>query len=240
MLAVSLDSMLLIDIETVSQYNDFCNMPSAWKDLWAEKVVRQLVEDETPELFYAKRAAIMAEFGKIICISAGYFINDKGRIALRVKSFYGYDETILLKSVIASFNQWQSSRKTASFAGHNIKEFDIPYLCRRMLINGIAIPPYLYFQSMKPWETNIIDTMQLWKFGDFKNYTSLNLLAACMNVPSPKEDINGSQVGEVYWRENDLERIATYCQKDVITLTQVYLRMTRESLILAENIEIKN
>lgn len=238
MLTVPLESLLLIDIETVSQYDHFDNMPSVWKDLWVEKTARHLAEDETPESFYPKRAAIMSEFGKIICVSAGYFIIDNGRVKLRVRSFYGDDEAILLKSVIVSFNQWQSSKKVAAFAGHNIREFDLPYLCRRMLINNIAIPAYLDFQSMKPWETNIVDTLQLWKFGDFKNYTSLKLLAACMNIPSPKEDIDGSQVGEIYWKQNDIERIASYCQKDVTTVAQLILRFRQMPLLQKEDIVI--
>lgn len=238
MLTVPLDSLLLIDIETVAQYNDFNSVPLLWKELWIGKIARLLTEDETPESFYPKRAAIMAEFGKIICISAGYFTNDNSKINLRVKSFYGHDEATLLKTVVASFNQWQSNKKVACFCGHNIREFDIPYLCRRMLVNNISIPAYLDFQSMKPWETNIIDTMQLWKFGDFKNYTSLNLLAACMNVPSPKEDIDGSQVGEVYWKQNDVERIAAYCQKDVITVAQLILRFKQMPLLKEDDIII--
>lgn len=231
MLTTPIDCILLIDIETVSQYAEYNTMPELWKQLWNTKVDRLLGEDETPASFYLKRAAIMAEFGKIICISAGYFINDNGKISLRVKSFYGHDEALLLNTVIASFNQWHNSKKLSAFCGHNIKEFDVPYLCRRLLVNGISVPPYLDFQSMKPWDTNIIDTLQLWKFGDFKNYTSLNLLAACMNVPSPKDDIDGSQVGNVYWLENDIERIAAYCQKDVVTVGQLILRFKQMAML---------
>jgi len=230
--------MLLVDIETVSQYSDYDKMPILWKELWNGKIERQLGEEETPETFYPKRAAIMAEFGKIICISAGYFTNDNGRINLRVKSFYGHDESNLLQEVVGSFNQWQANKKLAAYCGHNIREFDIPYLCRRMLVNGISIPSYLDFQSMKPWETNIIDTLQLWKFGDYKNYTSLKLLAACMNVPSPKDDIDGSQVGDVYWKQNDLDRIAAYCQKDVITVAQLILKFKQLPLLQENDIKI--
>jgi hypothetical protein len=231
-----IDCMLFIDIETVSQYNSYDDMPGHWKDLWQLKIEKQLTGDETPESFYSKRAAILAEFGKIICISAGYFIPDNGKIKLRVRSFYGHDEAALLQSVIAAFNQWQSSHKMASFCGHNIKEFDIPYLCRRLMVNSMPIPPYLDFQNMKPWETNLIDTFQLWKFGDYKNYTSLNLLAACMNVPSPKDDIDGSMVGEVYWKQDDLPRIAAYCQKDVITVAQLILKFKQIPLLEVSDI----
>jgi hypothetical protein len=231
MITTPIDSLLFIDIETVSQYNGFEAMPAKWQDLWQLKIEKQLTGDETPETFYSKRAAILAEFGKIVCISAGYFVSENGRIKLRVRSFFGHDEAVLLHGVIKAFNQWQSNRKMASFCGHNIKEFDIPYLCRRLLVNNIPVPSYLDFQNMKPWETNLVDTLQLWKFGDYKNYTSLNLLAACMNVPSPKDDIDGSMVGEVFWKQDDLPRIAAYCQKDVITVAQLILKFKQIPLL---------
>lgn len=240
MISTPIDCILFIDIETVAQYKDFAGMPEAWQELWQKKIEKQLPADETPESFYKKRAAILAEFGKIICISAGYFISDNGRIKLRVRSFYGHDEAALLQTVIPAFNQWQSNRKMASFCGHNIKEFDIPYLCRRMMVNNIPVPPYLDFQNMKPWETNLIDTLQLWKFGDFKNFTSLNLLAACMNVPSPKDDIDGSMVGEVYWIQDDLARIAAYCQKDVITVAQLILKFKQIPLLEESDIVLSS
>jgi DNA polymerase elongation subunit (family B) len=211
-------------------------MPVAWQRLWEVKAARQLSEVETPAMVYEKRAGIMAEFGKIVCISAGYFVPENGRTRFRVKAFYGEDENILLREVLAAFNQWQQGRRQAFFCGHNIREFDIPYLCRRMLVNGIAVPSYLDFQTMKPWETNIIDTFQLWKFGDFKNYTSLHLLAACFNIPTPKDDIDGSMVGSVYWEQNDLERIATYCRKDVVTVAQLVLKFKHMPLLEEDNV----
>lgn len=231
MLTTPVDCMLFLDIETVSQYGCYADMPEEWKELWQLKIEKQLTGDETPETFYPKRAAIMAEFGKIVCISAGYFVADGNSTKFRVRSFFGDDEAALLRKVIDAFSLWQSSRKMANFCGHNIREFDIPYLCRRLLINGIPIPPYLDFQNMKPWETNIVDTFQLWKFGDYKNFTSLGLLAACMNISSPKDDIDGSLVGDVYWRENNLERIALYCQKDVITVAQLVLKFKQMPLL---------
>ncbi len=238
MLNVPLGNLLLLDIETVSQYKVHDAMPEDWQVLWKEKIERLLPENETAESFYPARAAILAEFGKIVCISAGYFKNENNVLTLRVKSYYSHNEEELLKTVLDAFNKWQATKKNIAFCGHNIREFDIPYLCRRMLVNGINIPPYLDFQSMKPWETNIIDTLQLWKFGDFKNYTSLKLLAACMNVPSPKDDIDGSQVGDVYWNENDLERIAGYCARDVITVAQLMLRFRQMPLLSESAIQV--
>jgi len=143
-----------------------------------------------------------------------------------------------LKKFLHDAHQWQAARKNAAFAGHNIKEFDIPYLCRRLIINGMEVPAWLDFQAMKPWETNLVDTMQLWRFGDFKNYTSLNLLAACLGVPSPKDDIDGSKVGEVYWHDKNLPRIVEYCQKDVVTVAQVLLRFRNLPLLEEGNIEV--
>ena len=144
----------------------------------------------------------------------------------------------MLQSFIQTVNQLEASNNKWSFTGHNIKEFDIPFLCRRLLINDLPIPAYLDFQNMKPWETNLIDTFQYWRFGDYKNFTSLKLLAAALNVPSPKDDIDGSQVGHVYWNENDLPRICTYCQKDVVATAQLLRRYRGEDLITEDCITI--
>ena len=233
-----IDAHFVIDIETVSISPDWNTLDESWQKLWAEKIERQIPEGETPETFYPKRAAILAEFGKIICISAGYFKQVDGRYAFRVKSYAGHDETDLLKRFMHDAGQWQAAKKQSAFAGHNIREFDIPYLCRRLIINNLPIPLWLDFQSMKPWETNLVDTMQMWRFGDYKNYTSLNLLAACLGVPSPKGDIDGSMVGDVYWKENNLSRIVEYCQKDVVTVAQVLLRFRHLPLLEEGNIEV--
>jgi len=238
MLNTHIESLLMMDIETASQFPDYDQMPEKWKDLWDRKVAMYLPEGDTPETFYPKRAAILAEFGKVICISMGYFHHGSNGLQLRIKSFYGSDEKELLQSFIQSVNQWQKVKRDMNFCGHNVKEFDLPYLCRRLLVNRIGIPPYLDFQNMKPWETNIVDTMQFWKFGDFKNYISLNLLAACLGVESPKNDIDGSEVGDVYWKQNDLPRIVKYCQKDVVTVAQVILRMKSLPLLEEEQVEV--
>jgi DNA polymerase elongation subunit (family B) len=227
-----LENLFVLDIETVSTSPDWEQLDETWKELWAKKIDKQLPEGETPEGFYPMRAAILAEFGKVICISAGYFREEKGRYAFRIKSYSGHDEADLLKRFILDAGQWQSKKKAASFAGHNIREFDIPYLCRRLLINQMPIPDWLNFQAMKPWETNLVDTMQLWRFGDFKSYTSLNLLAACLGIPSPKGDIDGSMVGDVYWKQKDLPRIVEYCQRDVITVAQVLLKFKHLPLLV--------
>ena len=209
-----------------------------WKQLWEEKVQRQLPENVTAEEFYPQRAAVMAEFSKVVCISVGYFKREGKAIHLRVKSFYGDDEKIILQDFIAALQKMETNNNKWSFTGHNIKEFDIPFICRRLLINGLSIPPFLDFQNMKPWETNMIDTFQYWRFGDYKHYTSLKLLAASLNVPSPKDDIDGSMVGDVYWKEKNLERIVTYCQKDVVTTANIVLRFKNLPLLAEGDVEI--
>lgn len=214
---LDLQNVLVLDIETVPQYASFEELPLNLQKLWDLKTRFQRKEQETPEEFYG-RAGIWAEFGKIVCISVGIFKNNK---SFRVKSFYSHDEGALLNDFI---HLLASQPPQLILCAHNGKEFDFPYLGRRMLIKGLEIPPQLDIAGKKPWEVNHLDTMELWKFGDYKNYTSLNLLAAIFEIPTPKDDIDGSQVGNVYWIENDLERIRTYCQKDVITTARLLQR----------------
>ena len=233
-----LENLLLIDIETVPQHENFDALSDDWKKLWEEKVQRSLPENTTAASFYSQRAGVMAEFARIICISIGYFKKDDGVLQLRLKSFFGTDEKLLLTEFLKTLHVIESGNSNWSFTGHNIKEFDIPFICRRLLVNALPIPPYLDFQNMKPWETNLIDTFQYWRFGDYKNFTSLKLLAAALNVPSPKDDIDGSMVADVYYREKNLQRIVTYCQKDVITTGNIVLRFRSQPLLTDEQIII--
>lgn len=220
-----LNNLMILDIETVPQYSSFDQLPEHMQKLWDLKTQYQR-KDETAEEFYG-RAGIWAEFGKIICISVGIFTKGRGT-GLRVKSFASHDETEIL---IKFGDLLRSQPSTLVLCAHNGKEFDFPYICRRMLINSLQIPPQLEISGKKPWEVNHLDTMELWKFGDYKSYTSLNLLTAIFNIPTPKDDIDGSMVGHVYWNENDLERISIYCQKDVIATAQLIRRYRGESLI---------
>lgn len=240
--------ILFIDIETVAQYSDYNQVPDDWKALWDIKAQREIKnpEKDSAETVY-ERAGIYAEFGKIVCISCGCIQGSGDNKKLIVKSFYGQDETKLLKDFVEMLNKWTATEKKSPFdkssrslCAHNGKEFDFPYLCRRMIINNIHLPECLNIRGKKPWEISHIDTMDLWKFGDSKNFTSLKLLAQALGIPSPKDDIDGSMVNHVYWIENDLERIVKYCQKDVITLANIYLRMYCEPLIHTENIEYKS
>jgi len=231
-------NILFLDIETVSQQPVFDKLPEEWQQLWTRKaeILLRNKEADTIESIYS-RAAIYAEFGKIVCISCGFLHSNGDEKKLVLKSFYGDDEKILLREFADMLRKWADPSRF--LCAHNGKEFDFPYLCRRMVVNGIAIPGLLYTPGRKPWEVCHLDTMDLWKFGDFKSYTSLNLLAHTLGVPTPKDDIDGSMVGDVYWKEGDITRIVTYCQKDVITVAQVYLRLFGEPMIKNENIEIK-
>lgn len=226
---------MVIDIETVPQYPLFSALPPNLQVLWEKKTQFQRAE-QTPEEFY-QRAGIMAEFGKIICISMGVFDVQKHNLSLRIKSFYGHNEKAILSDFIALMNK---QRKNFLLCAHNGKEFDFPYLCRRMIINELQIPEQLQLAGKKPWEIKHLDTMDLWKFGDYKNYTSLDLLATILNIPTPKDDIDGSMVAQVYYHEQNLERIVNYCQKDVATTAQILLRLNGKSLINDDNIFLLN
>jgi DNA polymerase elongation subunit (family B) len=239
MQAYPIHTILFLDIETVPQYPSYQDLPDNWKALWDIKAGYLLrnKEDETVETVYP-RAGIYAEFGKIICISCGFITGAGAQKKISIKSFAGDNEKLLLHEFAEMLKKW-SATEPRYLCGHNAKEFDFPYLCRRMIINEIPIPAILNISGKKPWEVAHLDTMELWKFGDFKNFTSLNLLANAFGIETPKDDIDGSMVWEVYWKEMNLDRVVTYCQKDVVTVAQILLRMMGESLIQPEHIEIK-
>ncbi|MDQ2719787.1 MAG: ribonuclease H-like domain-containing protein [Bacteroidota bacterium] len=233
---IAIENLFLIDIETVSEKEHFHFLDDEWKDLWKEKNIKNLPLNTSAEEYYPMRAAILAEFAKIVCISFGYFKKENNEWQLRIKSVCSENESDILSQFIATLKQLHSNNQQWIFTGHNIKEFDVPFLCRRMLVNGISIPPYIDFQNMKPWETPVLDTLHLWRFGDYKHYTSLKLLAAALGVPSPKDDIDGSMVGDVFWKEKNLKRISDYCQKDVVTVANVMLRFKGLPLLKDEQI----
>jgi DNA polymerase elongation subunit (family B) len=226
---VRLERMLFLDIETVPQKYAYEKLDDKTRELFEAKTRFQAERDNKPyEEVYADRAGILAEFGKIVCISVG-FVNDTptGK-QIRMKSFYHDDEETLLKNFK---DLLENSDKFQILCGHNAKEFDFPYICRRMLIHGIRLPDVLDIAGKKPWEISHLDTMELWKFGDFKAYTSLALLCHVFNIPTPKDDISGADVARVYYEENDLERIKVYCEKDVVALIQLFLRMRGNALV---------
>lgn len=238
-----LTKIMFLDIETVPAKADFSELSVELAHLWEEKY--NLIQKRMPEKYseetsaaqaFAQSAGIYSEFGKIICISVG-FIHYKGpEMFFRTKSFAGDDEVQLLSDFASLLARFCSSREH-TLCGHNIKEFDIPYICRRMVIHGIALPSVLNISGKKPWEIQFIDTLELWKFGDYKNYTSLKLLTAVFGIPTPKDDIDGSQVAAVYYGENNIQRIALYCQKDVVATARVFLRMQGEKYFGDENVE---
>jgi hypothetical protein len=230
---IRLDNILFIDIETVPCEDNFGVLDVEMQQLWDQKTQYQRKDDFTAEEFY-DRAGIWAEFGKIICISAGYFTTKAVVKNFRVTSFFG-DEVKLLNDFNNLINNHFNLTQHV-LCGHNIKEFDIPFLARRMIINRIAIPNKLNLFGKKPWEIPHLDTLELWKFGDYKNFTSLKLLTKILGIPSPKGDIDGSQVGHVYYVEKDIDRIITYCEKDVIAVAQIFLRFRQEDLLIEDEI----
>lgn len=223
------ENILFLDIETVPQCADFNDLNPELQYLWDKKSAYFRSESQTPGQVY-ERAGIYAEFGKIVCISAGLVFVKNGERYFKVKSFYGDDEKIILNEFGNVLSGFCNDPKN-QICGHNIKEFDVPFIARRMLINGISLPSVFDIAGKKPWEVKFLDTLDLWKFGDYKHYTSLALLTAIMGIPSPKDDIDGSQVASVYYKEKDLKRIAIYCEKDVLATAQLFLRLKGEPLI---------
>lgn len=229
-----LEGVMFVDIETASVTHTYEDLPERFRGLWDKKAALLNKREETPlppEELYPQRAAIFAEFGKVVCISAGYIKYEQDRPTFRCKSYYGADEAAILREFGEALNQFMA-RPERNLCAHNGKEFDFPYLGRRYLINGLPLPHSIAdIQDKKPWEVRLLDTMSLWKFGDFKNFSSLDLLCAVLGVPSPKDDIDGSEVGRVFWEEKDYRRIAIYCEKDVLATAQVLLRFSLEPII---------
>ena len=232
---LNLNDILFLDIETVPLHQQYSELSAETQMLWEEKTRYQRKEEFSAEEFY-DRAGIWAEFGKIVCISVGYFSFRHQQRTFRVTSFTG-EEKNLLEDFSRLVNE-HFSRPNKLFCAHNGKEFDFPYISRRMIINGIEIPQKLQLFGKKPWEIPHLDTMEMWKFGDYKHYTSLKLLAHILGIPSPKDDIDGSEVRNVFYNEGDIDRIATYCEKDTITVAQILLRFRNDTLLNDDEILI--
>lgn len=242
---VDIANVLFLDVETVSGKASYEELDDTMKDLWkvkARQVLRtkEELEEETIAQTYTERAGIFAEYGKIVCISVGIVHRDKEDqlLKLRLKSFASENESEVLHDFSQLILKYYNNTNKQCLCGHNIKEFDIPYICRRMVINQLPFPNALNIAGKKPWETaHLLDTMEFWKFGDRKNYTSLKLLAAILGFPSPKDDIDGGDVGRVYWEEKDLKRIAHYCEKDVLATVQLFLRYRRMPILEEEQVQ---
>ena len=234
---INYNKILFFDIETVPLTYEFKDLEERAQGLWDRKT-RFLQERDnlSPDELYEK-AGIYAEFGKVVCISMGFVLQKGGETQIRVKSIANENEKILLQEYIDLLNSYYNSPDFL-FCAHNGKEFDIPFLCRRILINGLKLPFMLNVAGKKPWEIKHLDTMELWKFGDFKNYTSLDLLTYIFNIPTPKDDMDGSQVAKVFYEEKNLDRIIHYCEKDVIATIQLFRKYQGDSIIDEEFIQI--
>lgn len=234
-----LTDLLLLDIETVPALPAFTDMDPVWQSLFRDKISKTVPEEMDLGEMYHKRAGILAEFGKIICISTAFFhMDEQGEWHLKVKSLYGDDEVEILRTFTQLCDKMYQLNKRFRFAGHNIREFDIPYIGRRMLAKGLSLPPYLQLQDKKPWEIRMLDTLNWWKFGDHKHYTSLSLLAQVMGVPGSKTDMDGSMVQDVYYKDRDLLRIAQYCQSDVVVTANIILRFQHLPLLSPDHVAI--
>ena len=228
------EDILFIDIETVPVKPSLADFTPSMQMLWDKKSSPFRKEDQSASDVF-QRAGIYAEFGKVICISAGV-VKEKDPYGFRLKSFYGDDEKTILTEFSDMLSKFSRNREM-QLCAHNGKEFDYPYMARRMVINGIVIPDILNNAGKKPWEVKLLDTMELWKFGDYKSYTSLDLLTTVLGIPSPKDDIDGSMVAEIYWKEHDLRRIVTYCEKDVLAVAQILFRFINLPLIDSGRVE---
>jgi len=225
---LKLEHILFLDIETVPQFADYDSLDNPTKLLWEAKTKYQRKETLTPKEFY-DRAGIWAEFGKIICISVGYFKQKEDPRNFRVTSFYG-EEVDILKD-IKTLLETHFNKANHLLCAHNGKEFDFPYIARRMVILGIDLPEKLNLFGKKPWEVRHLDTLELWKFGDYKTFTSLSLMAHVLGIPSPKNDISGEQVRDVFYKEKNIDRIVAYCEKDTVTVAQIILKLRNQDLL---------
>jgi uncharacterized protein YprB with RNaseH-like and TPR domain len=233
-LTYKLNNILFLDIETVPQEENWNSLSKTMQELFEQKTKYQRKDEFSAAQFYEK-AGIWAEFGKIICISVGYFVDVEKNKQLRLTSFYGDDEHQLLSDFKVLLDT-HFANKTSVLCAHNGKEFDFPFIARRMIVHKIELPKKLNLFGKKPWEVPHLDTLELWKFGDYKHYTSLKLLTSILGISSPKDDINGSEVAHVYYKEKDLQRIVTYCEKDTIAVAQILLRFNNEDLLKEEDI----
>lgn len=231
---IDFKNILFLDIETVPETENYQDLSEIKQELFSLKTQYQRKEDFSPEEFY-NRAGIWAEFGKIICISVGFFSSFEKDRVFRVKSFYGDDEPALLIEFNDLLNN-HFNQPNKLLCAHNGKEFDFPYIARRMIIHRIDLPKSLNLFGKKPWEIPHLDTMELWKFGDYKHYTSLKLMTHILGIPSPKDDIDGSQVADVYYKEKNLERIVSYCEKDTIAVAQLLLRLYNNDLLVDDEV----
>lgn len=219
---IKVEDIMFLDIETVPESSSYELLSPALQNLWDKKSKQFRAADQNAGEVY-ERAGIYSEFGKIICISVG-LVKEKNPFSFRLKSFYGKDEKSLLVEFSGMLQKFCRTNREAVLCAHNGKEFDFPYIARRMIIKGLTIPEILDNAGKKPWEVKLLDTMDLWKFGDYKNYTSLDLLTSVLGIPTPKDDIDGSMVAGIFYNDDDIKRIVYYCEKDVLAVARVLFR----------------
>ena len=226
-----LSTILFLDIETVANVPGYDQLSERLKVQWARKAsFFKREQGQTDEDLFNLRAGIYSEFGKIIAIGVGKFYEPSpGTLGIKTRCLSGHDE----KTVLSDFKNLleKTDQSNLKLCAHNGKEFDFPYLCRRMLVNSILIPDVLNHPGKKPWEVPYLDTMEMWKFGDHKHYTSLDLLAAIFDIPTSKTDMDGSMVNQVYYKEQNLNKISAYCIADVVALAQLYLKLKGMQLV---------
>lgn len=223
-----LKQILFLDIETVPVVPEYGRLTEVLQNEWSKKakyLKSNIVENSEPSMLFEEKAGVFSEFAKVVCIVVGSLQQQGDKWSLRLKAIANDDEKQLLQDYKEVINRFGGYYPNLQFCGHNIKEFDIPFLCRRMLINGIQLPDSMNLSGKKPWEISHHDTLDMWKFGDYKHFTSLALLAEILGIPSPKDDMDGSMVGQVYWQDKDLQRISKYCMQDVLTSARVFLRL---------------
>ena len=231
----NLHEILFLDAETAPQYKSYDDMPERMQKLWDKKfdAVRKIEgydESVTSREKYYDRN-VFAEFNKTVCLTVGMLYDKNTK--LKVKSFYGHDE----KKLLIDFIELLKKPEIKTLCAHNGKEFDFPLLCKRMIIHGIHIPPILQISGKKPWEISLLDTKEMWKFGSYKDSVSLDLLAAVLGIPSPKDELKGADVAKAYWIEDRIEDIKNYCERDVKTLANIALRISGNEIVSDENIE---
>jgi hypothetical protein len=223
-----INSILFIDIETVTITPDYSLLSEPMQEHWDKKaktIKNNPDENPLPASIFNERAGVYSEFAKVVCIGFGSLYQQEEVWTMRLKALVNEDEKLLLKEFVNIIDKFSAHYKNFQFCGHNIKEFDMPFISRRMILNGLSLPPCLQVAGKKPWEVNHLDTMELWKFGDHKHYTTLALLAEILGIPSPKTDMDGSMVSKVYWEEHNLQRIGFYCLQDVLTSAKVFLKL---------------
>lgn len=229
------EDILFIDIETVPAYADISKVPEPERALWEKKALQLSIKYSSEDVDY-QRAGIYAEFGKIVCISCGRLSKSPEGILLKITTFAGNCEIDLLINLNVYFTQ---QGKKVLLCAHNGKEFDYPYLARRYLINRLKLPNIINHSGKKPWEIKHLDTLELWKFGDYKHYTSLDLLAHVFGIPSPKSEMDGSMVAKAYHHHHDLKSIRNYCENDIETLVKVYLNQSVQNQWIPDTVEVQ-